>query len=76
MEYLSYVSKYFVGAWNIDGKGENIWDRFTHENNFTKNGDIACDSYHRYKEDIAMLKFLKVSQYKFSISWSRILPEG
>ncbi|XP_018567975.1 lactase-like protein [Anoplophora glabripennis] len=68
------------GAWNEDGKGENIWDHFTHtkpgripEN---ANGDIACDSYHKYKEDVALLKDMGVNHYLFSLSWSRILVNG
>ncbi|XP_018565435.1 myrosinase 1-like [Anoplophora glabripennis] len=68
------------GAWNEDGKGESIWDHFVHsnasviQNNDT--GDIACDSYHKYKEDIALAKELGVNHYRFSVSWTRILPTG
>ncbi|XP_023029423.2 myrosinase 1 [Leptinotarsa decemlineata] len=68
------------GAWNEGGKGENIWDNVCHRvpspvvNNDT--GDIACDSYHKYKEDVALLKDLGVDVYRFSLSWSRILPNG
>lgn len=68
------------GAWNEDGKGENIWDHVAHTNpSFIKqnnSGDIACDSYHKYKEDVAMLKDLGVHFYRFSISWTRVLPYG
>jgi len=66
------------GAWNKDGKGESIWDRFSHRGK-TKDGanaDIAFDSYHRYKEDVALLKQLNLKSYRFSISWPRIQPDG
>ncbi|KAJ3666409.1 hypothetical protein Zmor_001851 [Zophobas morio] len=68
------------GAWNEDGKGENIWDHICHTNpDYIDNGDnadLACDSYHKYKEDVAMLKDLGVNYYRFSLSWSRIIPLG
>ncbi|XP_068893491.1 myrosinase 1-like [Tenebrio molitor] len=68
------------GGWNVDGKSENIWDHICHEKPTyvanQDNGDIACDSYHKYKEDVAMLKDLGVDFYRFSISWSRVIPGG
>lgn len=67
------------GAWNVDGRGESIWDRFAHTPGKIKNGDtgdIACDSYHRYREDIAIAKQIGVGSYRFSIAWPRIQPNG
>jgi beta-glucosidase len=67
------------GAWNADGKGESIWDRFSHTSGKIRDGsnaDVACDQYHRYKEDIAILKRLNMKSYRFSTSWPRVLPEG
>ncbi len=67
------------GAWNEDGKGESIWDRFTHtpgkiENDAT--GDLACDHYHRMPDDVALMQELGLQTYRFSVSWPRVLPEG
>ena len=67
------------GAWNEDGKGESIWDRFAHTLGKIKNGDtgdIGCNHYHRWREDIDIMKDLGLSAYRFSISWSRVLPSG
>ncbi|XP_072253764.1 lactase/phlorizin hydrolase-like [Leuresthes tenuis] len=67
------------GGWRADGKGLSIWDKFTHTplKVFNgDNGDIACDSYNKGEEDVAILKQLKVNHYRFSISWTRVLPDG
>ena len=67
------------GAWNEDGKGESIWDRFAHTAGTIKNGDtgdVACDSYHRWREDIALMRTMNLNSYRFSVSWPRIQPSG
>ena len=67
------------GAWNIDGKGPSIWDTFARRQGRIKGGGkpiIACDFYHRYKDDILLARALGFSVFRFSISWARILPEG
>lgn len=67
------------GAWKDDGKGESIWDRASHTPGKIKGGytgDVACDSYHRYRDDIAIMKQLNQKSCRFSISWARIQPLG
>jgi beta-glucosidase len=67
------------GAWNEDGKGPSIWDTYAHTPGKIKNsdtGDIANDHYHRYKEDVALMKDIGATAYRFSISWPRIFPQG
>lgn len=67
------------GAWNEDGKGLSIWDEFSHNEGNVLNGDtgdVACDTYHLYPQDIALMKELGVQAYRFSLSWPRIIPNG
>lgn len=68
------------GAWNEDGKGESVWDRYVHSGNHCilneDTGDVAIDHYHRYESDFDILKSLNTNAYRFSISWARIFPEG
>jgi beta-glucosidase len=67
------------GAWNLDGKGESIWDHFTHKKgnvNNNETADIAVDFYHKFKEDIALVKALNLKVFRFSIAWTRIFPNG
>ena len=68
------------GAWNEDGKGASIWDVHGHrpldDGRPRPNGDVACDHYHRYREDVALMKEVGLKAYRFSIAWPRIVPEG
>jgi beta-glucosidase len=67
------------GAPDADGKGPSIWDTFSHTPGkvwHSETGDMACDSYRRYPEDIALLQRLGVGAYRFSLSWPRIQPDG
>lgn len=67
------------GAAFEDGRGPSIWDTFSHTPGKVfngDNGDVACDSYHRYEEDIKLMKELGIDVYRFSVSWSRIFPSG
>lgn len=67
------------GAWNEDGRGVSIWDRFTRLPGKVldgSNGDVACDHYHQWQQDIRLMKDINLNAYHFSISWPRILPDG
>src|SRR5450759_730483 len=67
------------GAAREDGRGESIWDRFSHTPGRVRNGDtgdVACDHYHRYRDDVALMAGLGFNAYRCSVSWSRVLPAG
>jgi len=68
------------GGWNADGKGPSIWDEFVHETpspiDSGDTGDVACNHYHLYAQDVALMSGLNLGSYRFSISWPRVLPNG
>ncbi|CAA2978076.1 Beta-glucosidase 12 [Olea europaea subsp. europaea] len=70
----------YEGAAKEDGKGQSIWDTFAHKYSGkisdNSNGDLANDFYHRYKEDVKLMEFIRLNAFRFSISWTRILPQG
>ena len=76
---VATASYQIEGAATEDGRGESIWDRFCATPGKVLNGDsglVACDHYHRYGEDVALMRELGVKAYRFSIAWPRILPDG
>lgn len=67
------------GAWDEDGKGQSVWDDMVHRGGKIKgnaHGDVACDHYHRWPEDVALMKSIGLQAYRMSLSWPRILPQG
>lgn len=76
---VATASYQIEGAWNVDGKSPSIWDTFTHKGRHIKNrdtGDMACDFYHRYPEDIANIRQMNFDVNRFSLAWTRIKPQG
>ncbi|MGB7859789.1 MAG: GH1 family beta-glucosidase, partial [Acidimicrobiia bacterium] len=64
------------GGRHEGGKGESIWDRFSDQGRLRDVGDLACDHYHRWEEDLDLIAALGVDAYRFSVAWTRILPDG
>ncbi|HKS97919.1 MAG TPA: GH1 family beta-glucosidase [Rugosimonospora sp.] len=76
---VSTAAYQIEGGTTEDGRGPSIWDTFTHETGRVADGgtgDVACDHYHRYREDVALLADLGVGGYRFSLAWPRIQPGG
>ena len=81
LERINANSLFFQieGGWDADGKSPSIWDHFSEtpgNMDNDDNGKVACDSYHKWREDVGLIKAMGLGYYRFSISWSRILPEG
>lgn len=64
------------GGRHEDGKGDSIWDRFSDLGRLQDSGDVACDHYHRLEEDLELLADLGVNAYRFSVAWTRVIPDG
>lgn len=64
------------GGRHRDGKGESIWDRFSDTGRMPDSGDVACDHFHRWREDVALMADLGINAYRFSTAWTRIIPDG
>ena len=76
---VSAAAYQIEGAWNIDGKGKSIWDVFSNTKGKTylgQNGNTTCDFYHHWMQDIRLMAHLKIPNFRFSLSWSRIIPNG
>lgn len=76
---VSTAAYQIEGAYNTDGKGLSIWDVFTNTKGkirLNENANTACDFYHRYTQDLAMMRLMHITNYRFSIAWPRILPNG
>jgi beta-glucosidase len=76
---VATASYQIEGAVRADGRGPSIWDTFSHTPGKIQDGstgDIACDHYHRYRQDVELMQLLGINSYRFSMSWSRVLPTG
>ena len=70
------TSAFQIEGGRTDGKGQSIWDTFSDEGRLADRADVACDHYHRWPEDVALMKALGLDAYRMSIAWTRIIPEG
>ena len=76
---VSTAAYQIEGAHESDGKGTSIWDTFSNKSKKIfkdHNGNHACDFYNRYRDDLQLMKYLNIPNFRFSLAWSRILPNG
>ena len=76
---VSTAAYQIEGGWDADGKGRSVWDVFTNTRGKifgNQNGNVACDYYHRYAHDLSIMSQLHIPNYRFSLSWTRIIPNG
>jgi beta-glucosidase len=76
---VSTSSYQIEGAARADGRGLSIWDTFCRQQGRIRGGDtgdVACDHYHRYREDVALMRGIGIGAYRFSVAWPRVLPDG
>ena len=76
---VASASYQIEGAPSEDGKGPSVWDMFCRKPGAVwqgQNGDVACDHYHLWRDDIRLMKELGIKAYRFSISWPRVIPDG
>jgi beta-glucosidase len=70
------TSAFQIEGGRTDGKGQSIWDTFSDQGRMRNRADLACDHYHRWPDDVALMADLGLDAYRMSIAWTRILPEG
>jgi beta-glucosidase len=70
------TSAFQIEGGRQDGKGDSIWDRFSDAGKLADPGDVACDHYHRWRDDVDLMRDLGINSYRFSIAWSRVIPDG
>ena len=76
---VAAASYQIEGGHNADGKGLSVWDTFCRQENAVwewNNGDVACDHYHRWRDDLRLMRDIGVHAYRLSLSWPRIIPDG
>ncbi|HKZ18572.1 MAG TPA: family 1 glycosylhydrolase, partial [Acidimicrobiia bacterium] len=70
------TSAYQIEGGRTDGKGQSIWDTFSDQGRLNDRGDVACDHYHRWEEDVQLMADLGLAAYRMSVAWTRVIPDG